>query len=888
LHTLPRILGLAVPLFFLGSACSDSVGCVFVEGGCDPDTLSPNPAAQPVDGEWILPAAPEVVTTLPSGSGHAGTTPVVVVFNETMQLASLPGAFEIIQEGGFAQPIRVAEAVLSEGRVLVLLPSTMDPFDPGTYVVRRSEDAQPVDLSGQELDLAAGDEVGRFTVATTVPDEPRLVTTFPEDQAEGQGQSLELVVVFDRPIEADSVTPASFDVRVAGAQPVPDPPATALRLGAQGVPDTRVFSYQRVDADGLPLAFGNNVEVQIRLSPVGDEITDTDEDPDALESVTVEFRTAAIAPPLSASLLSDPFDAIGLANLTDGNPEELAVEVELDMAQPGDVLDLYVFGVERSEEADPPLIATLSTKRLSGSAPIQSAIFMREEVGLQLSNAPGDVRFADGALTFAFTLRRGSVTTPVRVLDLDPEPDTILDPELDTTPPVLRFWSGTGATSTYRSDVRDLGLAGEADERVRGVEVETELGSNGALAPVLGADESGLFLADPVEVGRIDDGTTSFSAVLRDRAQNPAPAVNGDFIQLGSLGPAAFTPGQTLEVEVFAADTLAALPNARVLVHSDLGNGTDYPFFVAGTTGLDGRVQVATASAPSVAAIVTVVLAGHDLFTLHGVPTMRLSVPLRPTALATAQASGEVATRAPDALSIAGFEQRFDDSRRAVELPRGFAGDSCQLEGEELQCPYGDEPIRPGPLGARSFFAGDFSLAGAAVDPAEFLQAFALLLPLRGAASGANQAARLDLPGLLEASTDPEDAAQALPPFQFRLPASSGLVPPFQDDPETPGLLFGTVETRVPGLPGSIAVGPCASIPIGADLWTVLGAYPGAITAEGSLGGAGTVDSDPSVRVELLDSLGSASGVRPRLSTLLAGPMNPEFVGLPRGDRPST
>lgn len=864
-------------MLWLAAACEDNVGCVFVNGCSGDPPLPPNEALQPVTGEWIASAVPEVLASFPTGTGHPGTTPVVLVFSETIQIESVAGAFELVREGS-VQPIPAAQALVSEGRVLVLLPSTTTPLAAGTYLVLLAEDAVVIDLTGQALDLEAGAEVGRFTVVADPVEEPQLVTTFPEDGAEDQGESLELVAVFDRPLDAATVTPLAFDVRVGGANPVPDPAAQPLRVGtAPGIPDTRVFVYQRLDPDGLPLPFGRSATVELRLSPAGSELADADGD--ELEATTVSFETLAFAPPLGASLLSDPFDAIGLANLTDGNPEELMVEVELDMAQPNDSLDLYLFGLQRRDDEDPPLIALLRTKRLTGTAPIQSTIFTREEINLQLSAAPADVRFEDGPLTFAFALRRGSASSPLVVLDLDDAPETILDPELDITAPVLASWAGLGGTSEFRSELRDLSLAGQANERVRGVEVSTSLGGNGSMPPVAGADEDGFFLAAPVPLGRLDGGATTFSAVLRDRAQNPTAALSGEYRQRGGLGPGAFTPGQTLEVLVYAGDTLEVVPGARVLVHSDLGNGVDYPFFVATNTGPDGRAMVATPGNPAVGAILTVVQPGFDLFTLHGVPVTRLSVPLEPSGQTPSLATGRAATSDSGALAIAGLDRRFDDSRRGAQAPRGFRGMACSLANDVLFCDYEGAPFPPRELGARSFYAGDFAQTEAGFSAADVLQAFALTLPLPPASPGAEQEAELEVLGLLAAGPS-SDAAQAVPPFRFRLPAASGLVPPFEDDLETSGILFAGLETLVPGLPSAIAVGPAVSFELAADLWTVLGAYPGAISPAGSLGSAGSVDTDPFVRVELIDGLGSACGVRPRLSTIAAGGPLPEFLAL--------
>jgi hypothetical protein len=134
---------------------------------------------------------------------------------------------------------------------------------------------------------------------------------------------------------------------------------------------------------------------------------------------------------------------------------------------------------------------------------------------------------------------------------------------------------------------------------------------------------------------------------------------------------------------------------------------------------------------------------------------------------------------------------------------------------------------------------------------------------------------------LIDAATPAEEVAQALPPFTFVVAAGSGVnLLDLADDLATTGAPFATVETLVPGLSGAIAVSQALAFDQGADRWTIRAAQPGAITAAGSLGSDGIVETDPFVRVEVVDLDGNAAGVRPRLSAILAGGAAPEFRAL--------
>lgn len=875
-------------LSLLGPACTDNVTCVFTTG-CTNNSgkTSDNEAELPVDGDRIVDAPPEVEAFFPTGTQISGTTPIVVVFTESMRESTLQGALDLIPTaaGAPGQPIRLTQELVSDGQVLVLLPQVPEPLEAGGYALVAREGEVLTDLTGQELVLDEDRVLGDFTVPETGPAGLTLVTTFPPSGAAGQSETPEIVVVFDRPVDVTTVTRDSFDVRVNGNDPPNDPPARPLVIGNGPATDSRVFLYRSLLPDGRPAALGTGAEVTVELSPSGDSIEDTDGT--ILPRKTITFDTQPLSPPLGASLLSDPNDAIGIANLTAGNLEELMVEVELDGAEPGDMLDLLLFGHEKSTQEDPPLVALLPrTVRVSGTAPIQSALFASEDVGL---GDPDDARLEDGSVTFAFRIRRGLNVTPIRVLDLDPDPDTIQDVLLDTQRPEVTELFGTGEVDEFRSDLRGLSLAGLADEELRSAEVTTPTSNNGSLAPVVGS-QANAFLAAPVDLGLLGGVDTTYSLVVRDAALNASAVVDGAYKQLGGNGPGSFAPGLAVEVEVFDAGTLAPLAGALVLVHSDLGDGVNFPFFQSGTTVADGRVTVPTQGAPAVDAIVTVVRPSYDLFTLHGLLNTRLSIPLRATNEPTAEAAGVVATNDPLAVAILrDLDQRFDDSRRPVELERGSPGLGCPpASGGVVTCPADEVEIHPNRSGARSFLAGDFMQGEGAFSAGQLLQAFVLGVPFAPVEPDERQVTSLQVESMLiDQDTPPEEEVQAVPAFVFRVDSTSGVnLADLADDPTTSGKPFVSVDTRVPGLPGSIAVGLGLAFDLvcaqpGATCWTIRAAFPGAITAAGSLGSTATVDTDPSVRVEARDTPGNTAGVRPRLSSIPAGGPPEEFLALP-------
>lgn len=874
LRRLVRFLAAAAAVLVTLPGCNDSIGCVFTTG-CGPDggPLPDTDAVPPLDGDWILDGAPTVASVFPSGANQASTTPIVIVFDETMAPESLADAIEVFMlfNGVPLMPVTgIQQFLVGDGRVLVLLPGTLTP---GDYLVQVGGDAVATDLTGLELSDAPGARLGTFSVPATSPATPRVVATYPANDAVDQSEIGQVVVVFDRPMLASSVTATSLDVRVGGVDPANDPAPVPLAVSATAT-DTRVYLYRSVDADGRPAPLGADEEVEVRTSVANAIVSMTGST--ALPLVTTTFRTLPFAAPVSAAILSDPPDAIGRNNLTSGDAEELEIEVTLDMLQAADVVDLFLFGTARTQRADPPVIAVRRSVTLAAPSPVSTATFTLDDLDLLTDPSdPTTVRFADGAVAIGMRARRGTRVTPITLLDLDPDPRVIQDPILDVTAPELEDLLVPGGGLDFVTDLRGVSIAAKADGPIRVAEVTTPLGGNGAMRTVVGTRDDGSFLAGPVTAGILAGGSTTYSLRAFDDAFNPSTIAAGAVTQVGVVGPDPLTLGQSIAVHVYDAETLEPILGAVAMTHADMGDGLNYPFVEAQATGADGRVSVLTDGAPAVAAILTVEQPDYDLFTFHGVASTAVSVPLRRSNRPGARASGTVSSSEAGVIArLPLLDVRFDDSRRDVQLPRGFQGVSCVATTTLVTCAYGPETIDGARLGARSCFAGDFTQSEGAFSAALLLQAFAIALPFDRGDPNELQVGNLEVPLLLLDSDDPTEEAAATPSVRLRVDPASGV---------DLGDLFGmapqgSVETRVPGLPGSIALGAALPYDQGGGLWRFRGARAGATTAAGAL--AMAVDTDASIRMEVRDNDGNVAAARPRLSQIQAAGSDPEFRAL--------
>jgi len=863
----------------------DNAACVFGPGGCQNDGTQGalgGQASLPSTGEWIEEGAPLLDQFRPNGAGAHSRTPISLRFSESMDPGSLNNAFQLIElgNGGLpGLPIPLTSARIADGRLLVLLPTI--PLEPGaTYQIQHATGSQPRDRTGQSLVLPADMLIGSFTVAATDPTEIAVLTQWPADGAQDQSSISEIAVVFDRPIDPASITASSWQVEVGGAPPVFDPQPAPVLVGVAPflAQDTRAWRYRSLDDEGEPVSFGAGASVELLLSPVGSKITEQDVEENELPELSSDFETADFSAPISAELVSLPEDAIGIAHLTAGSGNELDLAVELAGAQAGDVLTLYLFG---ENYADTPVLVALAREvPLSGAGPFLTVHVLREDFDLVLQSSPLKAQFADGELGIALQLSRGSVSSPVLRADFDADQSGAQDALLDTVVPELVELLNPGDTSAFfRSDQRDLVIAGRANELVRAAEVTTALGDNGAQAPVVGSNEDGLFLAAPVPLGALEaaDLPLDYTIAIFDRALNASAAVAGSFTQLGAVGPDPLGAGAPISIEVYDAHTLAPIEGALVATHAD--DGALDPLVQSALTDADGRATLNSANgSPTILSIdardIGTALVDYDLFSLHGVPSARVSIPLQRAAIQSAASGGSLGTTSAIAqLSLGLLGRRFADSRRALFGEPTYAGGPCissPFGGGLLDCPFGPVPVRSSTLGVQSAIAGSFLLTAGTFSPSALIQAFDLRIPLLSGLPGSTQLNEVVIPFLLSEPDVPADLQPvALPTLVLESSFTNGIdTGNLVVDPAFTGSPRVSVETIVPGVPGTAVVGLGLAFSTGATSWSVRSAHPGAVGPASELALDGSIDPDLRIRAVFRDLDGNVAGQRRRVSLL--------------------
>ena len=883
---------LLAPLALLAlSGCNgENPACVFgptnCQGGIGGGSTGAlgNAAVPPSGGEFLVDGAPSLVGLFPT-TAAATTTPIAISFSESLDPASLDGAFVIqssVDVTGFGGiPVIASVNLLAEGRLVVLLP--IAPLDPNTtYEVSLSEDAAITDLTGQAFAGPTNGFLGTFSTAPSDPTNPALVTSFPRNAALGASTNSSVVVVFDAPVDESSVTDASFDVKVGGADPSFDPLPQAITAGGfLPVSDTRVFVYQSVDDSGQPVSLGTSSDVVVTLSAVGSEIT---AGAGSLPTTTIEYTTAALEPPLGGTILSSPSDAIGLANLSPG-ADAFQLEVQFSDAAPDDVLGVFLFGVPQDDPGG-NTVAVLRELVLTGTAPITSVVLSLDELQLTQESDPTLPIFADGPIAFGLRLERGATVTSVGVLDADPNTPLIQDPLLDTTAPELVALSHPGGVLSFRSDLRDLSIGGTANEQLSAVEVVTSLGDNlidvdGAMqAPVVGSDSTGLFLARPVSLGASgvleeSDLPLDYSLVLVDRAGNRSvEAIAGTYVQLGQVGPGAIVPDGSISVRVYDADTLEPVPQAAVMTHAI---DTGFPLVAnsATTTDEQGVALTLAAGASTGGTILSVSADGYDNFSFHGLAANRISVPLQASSPASTLLTGIVSSTDAVASGLLPLvDTELGDTRRPDGLVPTFATAACTVNpftGElAIECPFGPQPVRPGRLGAGSVLVGEYGVAELLFAAPIAVQGFQLCVPVAGVANGETADELVNLVGLLSSPGVPEENAPVeLTPLLVDGVLTFGIdFDDLVDDVRFTGEPTVSVEALIPGLTGAVPIARGNGFPQGTTdpIWLARSAAPGEAVGLGSLAQSGVFDTDLMIRVELVDGAGNVSGQRTRQS----------------------
>jgi len=850
-----------------GVGC-DNPACVFGPGNCQGGSGGGVLGAQafpPASGTWIEDGAPAVSEIYPSGTSASSTTPVAILFSESLAPSTALTAFRLERFDDFGSiPIVATPSLVGDGRLLVLAPATALAAST-TYRVIYSSNGNARDYTGQSLGTAPGSVLASFTTTATDPAAPRVVASYPEDGAQNQSAKGEIVVLFDRPMAAPGFIANGWAVTAGGVAPAFDPaPSPLAAPGGFGPPDTRVWRWRSLDGSAEPVSVGSGVDVALSLSPAGAKLIGTTGG--ELPATVIAFETAPFSTPTGARLLSQPADGIGINNLTPGSSDPLQLEVDLEGAQGGDRLTVFVFG---ENFANPPvLVAVQRTLTLAGGVGDTVAVDVAD-LNLTSSTSPLKARFADGELVFALRLARGAVVSPIALLDVDADAPGVQGPILDTVRPTLiDLVAPGGGGDLYRSDLAGVVLMGTASEPLRQVIVETDLGGNGPDVEVAGSDDDGFFIARPVPIGVVEivDQPLAYEFVLQDRALNESAPIPGFFRQLGAASGGPLVPADTLAIEVFDAQSLAPIVGAFVVTHADLGDGSGYPSLGSATTDVDGRAPVPTHAAPAVGTIVTVDASGYGRFTFHGVRSARLSIPLARTPAPVASVVGTASTTSAfGALVLPSSDLAVDDTRRGENTSPSSPAAACvgsPFGGQGVTCPFGPIVIRPARPGARAFLAGDFGLLEGNFSAASLIKAFEFAPARAPVAAGGVQTDDIAVGRLLnEANVPAEELPVAFAPTQLSALFATGVdVADLVDDPQfgaRPRIVF---ESALPGQLTPLTLGLGIAYPSGATSWTARAAYPGAVAEY-------LADlADPAATLRLAAELRDGAGALSRIS----------------------
>lgn len=871
------LVAAAVASFFVAGcdnpSCALSGDCSDVGGGGG--LGGANAATTPLDHQWLSPSAPSIQEFYPAGTSIATTTPIALQFSESMAPTSLGQAFEIAQAGSSApQGLPLIASLMGDGRLAVLLPSVE--LEPDTeYVVRYRDSAVVTDLQGTEIVQPDDREVGTFKTAASNPAAPRVVASFPDDGAANQSATGEYVVLFDRPLNPTSVNLLSWLVRVDGNVPAQNPAPTVLtvNLGQGSAPEARVWRWRSTDSLGLPVALAANAQVTLQLSPNAVPITAASGGA-ALATVNLDYRVAAFGAPSALDLVSQPSDAIGIDNL-DGdlsNPLELAVD--LVGASATDLVGIYLVGtsLDAQNARSIALYRELKLGDLASFDALAQTVTLGEtEIDLASAASPVASRLKEGEISLGLVMRRGSVVSPVRMLDVDPQTLGTQRTVLDVTRPTFSGFGSSGVnTSSFSSDMLHLSVVGRASEEIVAAEVTFDgsagVVTNGTQAPVVAASSNGLFVAAPVTLDVLDalDQGRTFDLVLYDRALNAALSTTvATFRQVGGIGPGVAVPGAstTIDVQVVDARTLAPISGARVFTHED--DGSTFDLIDVETTNVNGFAQI---EAGATSTTLTIDASNYDLFSVTALSVSRVSVPLQRSSIAPTPLAGTVT----NSTAFTGFDRFVSDSRRFEVAEPLLELTSCSTVGTTSVCQFGPLPVRPGPVGALSFFGLETPSSSFGFTAAGFLRSFALQIPLSGGSPGAPATANLSSSFVLSDATTAQEE-RALEGPSAILDISSLYGPAFtllSGDPRV------TLEALSPGLAGSLCVGPgialdAAGIPL--STWAVRSALPGAVDPtdgkyQGDERGAlvldGTIEAGLYLRCEVRDALGARAGVR--------------------------
>ena len=877
------LLGLLAAMTLGLSGC-DNPACVF-GGGCrdedsgtgsgDDNSLGGTTGALPSTGSFLQPGAPEFVGAAPSGDAATiahGQTPIFVEFSESLNPATLldvsdpsnpVNAFELIATvSGMEVPLLPPQLV-GDGRVVVLLPAVDYPeLQNYQLFFRREDGAQNIaDLNGQLLGTDFTDPIVDFTVDSANAGVPRVIYSFPGDGAINVADTSEVVIGFDRSMDATTIDSDSFAVTVDGTVPAfdPEPEAVPFVSAAGMTPATQIFTWTPID-DGVLQPYGLEVELAVLLSDTPDEIVSTDGE--TLPTTETSFFTSDLRMPQTVVKTSGSPPEGGF-NSADVFGMEFIVDVTMsDVAPAGTEAEIYLFG----QSPQDTLVTRTNVETVAVPAGVTE--FSLSSVDLGLIDENGDSRFADGQAQVAVVLLNGFARTAGARFDADPSTDEIESLVLDTTPPELLGLGATGdATDSFFGDVRDFAAFGRASEPIAFAFVDANGMTNGgsltdppATAFSIPAPDGSqaFFIATAVPVGVLDPNAAplDYEITIFDEVFNSATAtVTGTFSQRGVVGPGGAPTGSTVNVRVFNAVTLEPIDNALVLSYQEVSGGVT---FVDDALTLGGAATVNGAGTGST--IITVDAEGFDLFSFQGIPRDAVDILLQPTLIEASEVEGRVIGDITGGLSQS--DRIVQDTR--TELPqRFFETGSCGVLGTTgIQCLFDELPVRPGRLGAISVLGVNPNLDLSPLNAFLFLTNFALGAPFGPLEQGDTVTGVTVDAGAGLAAGSGEDVGQFFAATAFTLGGVAGLGA-LDDDPTV------TVEGVATGLVGGLLIGAGQSEASGAPgTFGVVAAVAGAARPSGPLEVSGALSPESFMRMSAIDVDSNETVARLRFSNI--------------------
>ena len=737
---MPRIWSSALLLSLSFSAACDNVGRAFdnPDGGGPPVVEGESLVQVVRNGGDIREGRPKVRLTAPSGAGWPGVVPIVVEFTESVNEASIRPTTEsgtdgrvVLRVQGATQVLPCQYSFLAAGRLLVLRPiSELSNQQNPTYEVVLLPDAR--DADGVRFDVPEGGTVlSEFQVnqdASFV--DGRILTIYPRDNQRDASRESDVLVVFDRPANAASITGANLFVRPAGGASLPGD--LDLPLETVGFDDPRVARFR----PATPFAAAASLELVVTES-----ITFGTEGNLDFRGRTpfARFETVAPAAP-TAVALQNPVagfpNKINRSNLADVT---LQVTTPTD-TEAGDRVRVRIYGGDAATAVTADLAFVERTAQVAGGGAQTVSVSFATALG-SLSRA----KFDDGQLTFAAQMLRGSQSSGF--LGTDSEADDA--PLFDITPPELVRAGPPGTTdgATLFSDLDQVAFYGVASEALAAAELTQQNTGSPAVATMFACDDAGRFVLRPLDVGRPTE-PVPYLLTLVDRAGNGTAA--GVPVNIRTRGFLTGTLTDTLTVEVYDQTTLQPIAGATVLVDVGVVTAPATTQLPPGTTGGDGRVAFGGRTAGT-EHTVTIVRAGYDLLTISATRAAFVSVPLRPVSNATATLEGNVvfapapnttalvSSSATDDLSPLGVRTANASPNTIPDLPivpnrpqvltafsgvfeptaaPAFTSQGCLLGGSTLLEPT--PPAAPVEAGARSRQRVDLSPAvgtGALISP---------------------------------------------------------------------------------------------------------------------------------------------------------------------------